>query len=204
MDAYTKALIGVDPRTSDAAAAKHWKAVTKHVCKPCWELKYCPYGPLVEQFPLPRLTRAEAISHNEFLKEQLAQGKYDKSPKRKAQFLKEVKQFRPSKYPERNSSEEKMMECNIFGHFCPVFLVNEPFNELAGRRNISRSISFKTKIRVARRDNYTCQECGKHLLETDLEFDHIIPHSLGGTSDERNIRLLCFECNRTKGNKMAP
>jgi hypothetical protein len=25
----------------------------KHsVCKPCWELKYCPYGPHVEQFPL--------------------------------------------------------------------------------------------------------------------------------------------------------
>ena len=23
------------------------------VCKPCWELKYCPYGPLVEEFPLP-------------------------------------------------------------------------------------------------------------------------------------------------------
>ena len=22
------------------------------VCKPCWELKYCPYGPLVEFFPL--------------------------------------------------------------------------------------------------------------------------------------------------------
>ena len=22
------------------------------VCKPCWELKYCPYGILVEEFPL--------------------------------------------------------------------------------------------------------------------------------------------------------
>ena len=22
------------------------------VCKPCWELKYCPYGGLVEYFPL--------------------------------------------------------------------------------------------------------------------------------------------------------
>jgi hypothetical protein len=22
------------------------------VCKPCWELKYCPYGSLVEMFPL--------------------------------------------------------------------------------------------------------------------------------------------------------
>ncbi len=30
-----------------------WKRRVRAVCKPCWELKYCPYGPLVEEFPLP-------------------------------------------------------------------------------------------------------------------------------------------------------
>ena len=25
----------------------------KALCKPCWELRYCPYGALVEEFPLP-------------------------------------------------------------------------------------------------------------------------------------------------------
>ena len=29
-----------------------WDKRIKSVCKPCWELKYCPYGPLVENFPL--------------------------------------------------------------------------------------------------------------------------------------------------------
>src|SRR2546425_12082484 len=29
-----------------------WRTRVKAVCKPCWELKYCPYGPLVEYFPL--------------------------------------------------------------------------------------------------------------------------------------------------------
>lgn len=24
----------------------------KAVCKPCWEMKYCPYGSLVENFPI--------------------------------------------------------------------------------------------------------------------------------------------------------
>ena len=28
----------------------NYKARVKAVCKPCWELKYCPYGVLVEQF----------------------------------------------------------------------------------------------------------------------------------------------------------
>lgn len=37
------------PKTANAK-----KPRLKHVvCKPCWELKYCPYGPLVEFFPLP-------------------------------------------------------------------------------------------------------------------------------------------------------
>jgi hypothetical protein len=27
-----------------------WEKRVKAVCKPCWEIKYCPYGPLVESF----------------------------------------------------------------------------------------------------------------------------------------------------------
>ena len=26
----------------------NWEKRVKAICKPCWELKYCPYGPLVE------------------------------------------------------------------------------------------------------------------------------------------------------------
>jgi hypothetical protein len=33
----------------------HWERRVKAVCKPCWEIKYCPYGPLVEDFPLKRI-----------------------------------------------------------------------------------------------------------------------------------------------------
>jgi 5-methylcytosine-specific restriction endonuclease McrA len=53
-------------------------------------------------------------------------------------------------------------------------------------------------MRVVRRDNYTCQNCGKHLLDTEVEFDHVIPVSKGGSSEEHNIRLTCFDCNRSK------
>ena len=30
----------------------NWEVRVKAVCKPCWELKYCPYGPLVEEFEI--------------------------------------------------------------------------------------------------------------------------------------------------------
>ncbi|KYZ76897.1 hypothetical protein AXX12_18510 [Anaerosporomusa subterranea] len=65
-------------------------------------------------------------------------------------------------------------------------------------RRIGRYIPFNIKIRVARRDNYTCQICGKHLRDDELEFDHIIPVSRGGSTEEHNIRLACFDCNRSK------
>lgn len=31
-----------------------WKKRVKAVCKPCWEIKYCPFGPIVEDFPISR------------------------------------------------------------------------------------------------------------------------------------------------------
>jgi hypothetical protein len=51
------------------------KAVTKRVCKPCWELKYCRYGPLVENFPLPPPARAQSEEHNAYLRKALDTGK---------------------------------------------------------------------------------------------------------------------------------
>ena len=30
----------------------HWERRVKAICKPCWEIEYCPYGPLVENFTL--------------------------------------------------------------------------------------------------------------------------------------------------------
>ena len=29
-----------------------WKKRVKAICKPCWEIKYCPFGPIVEDFPI--------------------------------------------------------------------------------------------------------------------------------------------------------
>ena len=41
-------------------AQKKTKRETRHICKPCWELKYCPYGSLVEDFPIGDTEAAKA------------------------------------------------------------------------------------------------------------------------------------------------
>ncbi len=193
-------LLGLREGTTTRKTKRTLKAIFRTRCKPCWELKYCPYGPLVEQFPLPRIIRADAIQHNEFLKQQLKADVYD--PTRKRTFSAQVKTFDPCEFPEQIPEEEHFMSCHIFGHYCPVFFMGEPFTETADLRKSNTSISFQTKLRVARRDNYTCQECGQLLREHELEFDHIIPKSLGGTSAEHNVRLTCLKCNRKKGRQV--
>lgn len=40
------------PASAKKASAPRKPRLRHVVCKPCWELKYCPGGPLVEFFPL--------------------------------------------------------------------------------------------------------------------------------------------------------
>lgn len=51
-------------------------------------------------------------------------------------------------------------------------------------------------IAIGRRDGFSCARCGAAF---ELELDHIIPVSLGGTSDLDNLQILCRPCNQKKG-----
>jgi Holliday junction resolvasome RuvABC ATP-dependent DNA helicase subunit len=63
------------------------------------------------------------------------------------------------------------------------------------RENIRISISAKVRRVVWRRDQGKCAKCSSRK---NLEYDHIIPVSKGGSNTERNIELLCESCNRSK------
>lgn len=60
-------------------------------------------------------------------------------------------------------------------------------------------IPEEVRMCVWRRDEGKCNKCGS---DRNLEFDHIIPVTEGGSSTERNIQLLCSECNKKKSNKI--
>lgn len=64
-----------------------------------------------------------------------------------------------------------------------------------------KSISKKTRFEVFKRDNFTCQYCGKMAPDVILEVDHINPVKCGGSNDILNLITSCKDCNRGKGSR---
>jgi 5-methylcytosine-specific restriction endonuclease McrA len=58
------------------------------------------------------------------------------------------------------------------------------------------------KMYVRARDQYTCQYCGVRFPQ-DLEIDHVVPRSRGGSTTPDNLVASCHECNQKKGNLTA-
>lgn len=56
-----------------------------------------------------------------------------------------------------------------------------------------------TRREVFRRDNYTCQYCGRR--SGDMTVDHVLPRHLGGEHTWTNVVTACPACNHQKGGR---
>lgn len=66
------------------------------------------------------------------------------------------------------------------------------------RKNARRKpIPKRVKAAVMARDGGCCVYCGSS--DAPLQFDHVIPLSMGGASDAGNIAISCLPCNAEKG-----
>ena len=63
------------------------------------------------------------------------------------------------------------------------------------------AVSVRTRFEVFKRDDFTCQYCGKKSPDVVLEADHIVPVCEGGSDDVINLRTSCWGCNRGKSGK---
>ncbi|HEW97085.1 MAG: hypothetical protein DRR16_23190 [Candidatus Parabeggiatoa sp. nov. 3] len=69
-----------------------------------------------------------------------------------------------------------------------------PLTKSNKRIPIPKSVRYT----VLHRDHYQCVACGRKAAQVELEIDHIVPVSKGGTNDLNNLQTLCKECNRGK------
>lgn len=56
-------------------------------------------------------------------------------------------------------------------------------------------IADDVKQFVWMRDGGRCKNCG---AQVELQFDHVIPVAMGGSSTAENLQILCGPCNRRK------
>ena len=68
----------------------------------------------------------------------------------------------------------------------------------SNRLQINRKqISDHVLAFVLQRDLNKCVLCGD---DSNLQFDHILPVSKGGNNEPENLRILCQQCNQSRGN----
>lgn len=70
--------------------------------------------------------------------------------------------------------------------------------ETAPRRR--EPIAREVRLAVWQRDGGRCVTCGSAF---DVQYDHLIPVALGGSSAVENLQILCAPCNRRKGAALA-
>jgi 5-methylcytosine-specific restriction endonuclease McrA len=64
----------------------------------------------------------------------------------------------------------------------------------------------RTRVRFSRfniyaRDDNTCQYCGRRHRRAELNLDHVVPRSRGGSTNWENVVCSCIGCNLRKGGR---
>lgn len=101
-----------------------------------------------------------------------------------------------------NDSLMKIFLSDIFPDSIIPLVFAKKENKKENKNDSRDPISAKLRFEVFKRDKFVCQYCGACGPDVELEIDHIIPVSRGGTDDITNLKTACFKCNRGKGDKV--
>src|SRR5512139_3047893 len=71
------------------------------------------------------------------------------------------------------------------------------------KRKNGEGPSAAVRIRVMKRDRFTCTYCGESGQNAELEIDHIIPVAQGGSHHISNLTTACRMCNQKKGTRIV-
>ena len=77
-------------------------------------------------------------------------------------------------------------------------IINEKKHIEGKDTNNPRSINYRTRFIVMRRDGFQCKICGASPAKDSnviLHIDHIIPCAKGGDANLDNLQTLCSKCN---------
>jgi 5-methylcytosine-specific restriction endonuclease McrA len=58
-----------------------------------------------------------------------------------------------------------------------------------------------SRFNIYARDENTCQYCGRRFRRAELNLDHVVPRSRGGSTTWENVVCSCVRCNLRKGGR---
>lgn len=61
-----------------------------------------------------------------------------------------------------------------------------------------RKLKHNHKVKIWKRDNWTCQYCGKRVNIETATVDHKTPLCEGGDNLDYNLATSCWDCNHKK------
>jgi len=67
---------------------------------------------------------------------------------------------------------------------------------------MGRSIPFKIRFGILKRDRFRCVYCGAEPHWRALQVDHVVPVARGGSDHTSNLATSCFDCNIGKSDGM--
>lgn len=78
-----------------------------------------------------------------------------------------------------------------------LFEIEDNLYTLGVARRMPRGLGFRKRFEVFKRDNFTCQYCGRNVKKHKvvLVIDHIHPKKKGGRDDMSNLITSCLDCN---------
>lgn len=104
--------------------------------------------------------------------------------------------YRENVYAGTNSRKK------VFGRISKIWSLLISITGKNGMNRGNRFFSDNVKRQLFY-EGYRCSYCGNEILNiNDCEIDHIIPFSLGGSTDISNAQLLHRYCNQSKGNQI--
>jgi 5-methylcytosine-specific restriction endonuclease McrA len=161
---------------------------------------------MVEDFPLvgPDSNSNDAKSRYRDELRRFANGEF-KSEEEILSAIDYLRYLSPARWKMVEQFDHSELECNVFGHICPVFFNAEQITETKATRRMgqSRYMPREVMLKVVRRDGQMCQICHRNVPDNELAFDHVIPISKGGPTSVGNLRVLCADCNSKKSDSLS-
>ncbi len=106
--------------------------------------------------------------------------------------------FRISAKPYKTRWGSLRKACQVLARFKRGEITEPQLLGSVPSRRTRAALSLTLRWDVLKHDDYRCVKCGAHPPDVQLEVDHILPVSRGGTNDLTNLRTLCRPCNQGK------